>query len=46
MKKPNFGSHPTGHLASAPTSFLGSVLAGAPCLDYPGKEGFIKNRLT
>jgi len=27
-------------------SKLGPILAGAPCLDYPGKEGYVKNRLT
>jgi hypothetical protein len=28
----------------APTNKLGPILAGAPCLRYPGKEGYIKNR--
>jgi len=44
-KKPGF-THLTRQGAPAPTSNLGPILAGAPCLDYPGKEGFIKNRLT
>jgi hypothetical protein len=39
-------THRTRQGAPAPTSNLGPILAGAPCLDYLGKEGFIKNRLT
>ena len=38
--------HRTRQGAPAPTSNLGPILAGAPCLGYPGKEGYIKNRLT
>ena len=38
--------HQTRQGAPAPTSNLGPILAGAPCLDYPGKEGYIKNPLT
>jgi hypothetical protein len=30
----------------APTSKLGPILAGAPCLPFPGKEGYNKNPLT
>ena len=32
--------------APAPTSNLVPILAGAPCLDYPEKEGYIKNPVT
>jgi hypothetical protein len=32
--------------APAPTSNLGPILAGAPCLHHPGKEGYVKNCLT
>ena len=45
MMEPIF-MHQTRKEAPAPTSKLGPILAGAPCLDYPGKEGDIKNRLT
>ena len=45
MTEPSF-MHRTRQGAPAPTSYLGPILAGAPCLDYPGKEGYIKNRLT
>ena len=45
MKKPSL-THRTRQGAPAPTSNLGPILAGAPCLGYPGKEGSIKNRLT
>ena len=38
--------HLTRQGAPAPTSNFGPILAGAPCLSYPGKEGYIKNRLT
>ncbi|MBU4449533.1 MAG: hypothetical protein KKD99_13185, partial [Proteobacteria bacterium] len=38
--------HRTRQGAPAPTSNLGPILAGAPCLGYPGKEGYIKNCLT
>jgi len=38
--------HRTRQGAPAPTSKLGPILAGAPRLDYPGKEGYVKNRLT
>ena len=39
--------HRTRQEAPAPTSNLGAhLLAGAPCLDYPGKEGYVKNCLT
>jgi len=31
--------HRTRQEAPAPTSKLGPILAGAPCLGYPGKEG-------
>jgi len=38
--------HLTRQGAPAPTSNLGPILAGAPRLDYPSKEGSIKKRLT
>jgi hypothetical protein len=38
--------HQTRQGAPAPTSKLGPILAGAPRLGYPGKEGLIKNYLT
>lgn len=38
--------HRTRQGAPAPTSNLGPILAGAPCLGYPGKEGYVKNCLT
>ena len=39
MKNQSF-THLTRQGAPAPTSYLGPILAGAPCLDYPGKEGY------
>ena len=45
MNKQNL-MHLTRQGAPAPTSKLGPILAGAPYLDYPGKEGYTKNRLT
>jgi hypothetical protein len=38
--------HQTRQGAPAPTSKLEHILAGAPRLGHPGKEGYIKNRLT
>jgi hypothetical protein len=45
MKNPTL-THLTRQGPPAPTSNLGPILAGAPCLGYPRKEGFFKNRLT